>query len=256
MSPSSSPLDTLLSGPSRWHTHRHHDEVASTNDLVAEAATGGTPPGLVVTADRQTAGRGRRGRVWEDQPAGRSLAISALIDVPARNATLVPLATGLAVADAYRRAGAAAELKWPNDVLLPTATGPAKAAGILVEHVEGGLVVGVGLNLDWRGVEREAPAADWTSLAEATDADVDRWQVVTDLLRSLDAWLRDLPGDPSRLLGAYRSRCLTLGRGVRVETPSGTLGGTAVDVATDGALVLDTDAGTQRVTAGDVVHVR
>lgn len=250
------PLAALLAGPSRWHTHEHHEEVGSTNDLAADAARRGVPAGLVVTADRQTAGRGRRGRTWEDQPSGRSLAVSVLVDVPPRHATLVPLATGLAVADAYAGAGATAELKWPNDVLLPAAGDVAKAAGVLVERHDDHLVVGVGLNLDWRGVDRQGAAAAWTSLAEALDADVDRWAVLADLLRSLDAWLRDLVGAPAPLLAAYRSRCRTLGREVRVETPAGPLHGRAVDVDHDGSLVLATVGGETRVTAGDVVHVR
>jgi BirA family biotin operon repressor/biotin-[acetyl-CoA-carboxylase] ligase len=250
-------IDALLTGPSRWHTHEHHEEVGSTNDLAAAAAVDGGAPGLVVTADRQTAGRGRRGRTWEDQPAGRSLAVSALVAVPPRGATLVPLAAGLAVAEAYRRAGGASELKWPNDVLLPVGTGePAKAAGILVERRDGALVVGMGLNLDWRGVRRAGEQRGWTSLAEATAADVDRWTVLADLLRSLDERLRDVDTDPTRLLGAYRERCRTLGRRVRVETPAGEVHGEAVDVGPDGALVLATDDGEVRVTAGDVVHVR
>jgi BirA family transcriptional regulator, biotin operon repressor / biotin---[acetyl-CoA-carboxylase] ligase len=250
-------LAALLDGPSRWHTLEHHDEVTSTNDLVARAVSAGTPAGLVVTADRQTAGRGRRGRVWRDQPAGRSLAVSALVDAPTDHATLVPLAAGVAVADAYRRHGGRAVLKWPNDVLLPDASGaPAKAAGILVERHGGHIVVGMGLNLDWRGVERDDEAAAWTSLAEATGADVDRWRVLADLLRALDAWLADLAGDPERLLASYRSRCTTLGRQVRVTTGGEAVVGEALAVADDGALEVGTSGGRVRVTVGDVVHVR
>lgn len=250
-------LDALLAGPSRWHTLEHHAEVTSTNDLVAAAAAAGTPPGLVATADRQTAGRGRRGRVWRDQPAGRSLAVSALVAAPAEHATLVPLAAGVAVADAYRRSGGRAVLKWPNDVLLPAGAGPAKAAGILVERHGDHVVVGMGLNLDWRGVDRDEETGGWTSLAEAAGVEVDRWRVLADLLRALDAWLGDLAGDPVRLLASYRSRCATLGRRVRVATGDGTsVEGEAVAVADDGALEVATTGGRVRVTVGDVAHVR
>lgn len=206
-------------------------EVASTNDVLVALARGGAPDGLVVVADHQTAGRGRRGRTWE-APAGSSLLASVLLR-PAP--PLVTLAAGLAAADACAEvAGVEVALKWPNDLLL---AGGGKLGGILAEAVGGAAVVGLGLNVDWGGAPLPAGAA---SLGRP----VDRRAL-------LDAWLRglDQPGD---VLARYRERCSTIGRRVRVQLVDGVLEGVATAVEGDGRLVV----GGRPVAAGDVVHLR
>lgn len=225
--------------------------VGSTNTIVADRAASGEPPGLVVAAERQTAGRGRVDRTWVDQPGG-SLAVTALIAAPGRP-TLVPLAAGLAVADAAAAQGVATQLKWPNDVL--TVDGR-KCSGILVETVGGGsLAVGIGVNVDWR--QRSADVdPSWGSLAEGRGGDVDRWELLRDLLRSLDGHLTQVEETPDDLLAVYRGRCVTLGREVRVELSEGVVVGTAEDVVADGALVVRSGDATVTIHAGDVHHVR
>jgi BirA family transcriptional regulator, biotin operon repressor / biotin---[acetyl-CoA-carboxylase] ligase len=115
----------------------HLRETTSTNDRARELAAGGAPHGTLVTAGVQTAGRGRQGRSWT-APAGRALLLSLVV----READpLLPLRAGLAVADI---AGPAAQVKWPNDVLVAGR----KVAGVLVEGrpQEGWAVIGIGLN--------------------------------------------------------------------------------------------------------------
>lgn len=257
-------VSALLDGPARWHTWQHLAEVGSTNDVALDALRAGTPPGLVVTADRQRTGRGRVGRRWQDVPvAGASLAISATVEVagsrPLGGAVgLVPLAAGVAVADALRARGVEVALKWPNDVLATVDGDDRKCVGILVEHhhldARAVLVVGIGINVDWRAVPRVDEAATWTSVAEAVDADVDRFALLADVLGGLDARLRD---DASTLRERYRRACGTLGRAVEVTRPDGgVLRGRAVDLAADGALVVEVDGRRQRVAVGDVHHLR
>ena len=251
-------LAALLDGPSRWHTIEHHVEVGSTNDLAAASLAAGTPPGVVVVADRQTTGRGRRGRVWEDRPGGASLNASVTVAAPPAR-QLVPLATGLAVVDAVGALGVDAALKWPNDVLV----GGRKLTGILAEGHPAGIVVGMGTNVDLRG----APLDGAVSVAEAVPPGVDvpdRWTVLLEQLRSLDRWLGLLDrGDAAGVVGEYRQRCRTLGHPVVVDLAGGgRVTGRANDVAETGALVLvDADGpgavgGRLEVTAGDVHHLR
>lgn len=255
-------LDAYLAGPSSWSEFVHLDAVDSTNLEVARRVRDGAPAGMVVVADRQTAGRGRHGRDWLDVEGG-NLALSVTTGVPGDAATLVPLAAGLAAGDALRRAGVAVELKWPNDLLASREDEPPrKVGGILAEAHDlrpqgpAFLVIGIGLDLDWRDYDRTGDEAGWTSVAEVVGHDVDRWEVVHDLLRALETWLLDVPRDPTRLLAAYTVRCSTLGRQVVVETPGATLEGRAVEVDRSGGLVVDTNAGRQVVMAGDVTHVR
>lgn len=175
-------LRALIAGPSPWYEVEWHEVVTSTNDVARQRAVEGAGPGLVVVADRQTAGRGRQGRRWVDHPGG-SLLTSLLVPVPQEHPTLLPLAVGVAVRYAIRRAGAAAELKWPNDVLIRGR----KCAGILIEDTGGGTAVaGIGVDTDWREVRRAGELEAWTSIAEETGQPCDRWELLTDLLASLE----------------------------------------------------------------------
>lgn len=239
--------------------HHHLATVTSTNDVALAAARDGQPLGIVITADRQSAGRGRHGRGWTDDVSGpdgpANLAVSVVVPVPARHAELVPLVTGLAVAASYRQAGAAPTLKWPNDVLLDGR----KAAGILVERHTAldaeVLVIGCGLDLDWRGIEREGETDGWTSLAESLGTGVDRAVVLAALLTALDDELSALGSapDPYPILARYREACSTIGRDVDVALPGGArLTGRAVDLDADGLLVVDTGRERVSVRAGAV----
>lgn len=249
-------LQRLADGPAYWHRVEHHEEVGSTNDLALDAVRDGVPPGLVVTADRQTAGRGRRGRTWEDRADGASLAVSVTIPPLAEHRTLVPLVAGVSLADALRRLGLRAGLKWPNDVLLELPDRSLrKVAGILAEALPEGIVIGTGVNIDFRGLE---PVEGATSVAEVLGRDVDRWVLLQGYLRALEAWFRDLETTgPVRLLASYKQRCATLGQHVTATVADGPVEGRAIDITPEGALVVELPDGTRvEVTSGEVQHLR
>jgi BirA family biotin operon repressor/biotin-[acetyl-CoA-carboxylase] ligase len=234
-----------------------NDRIGSTNAEVARRARDGVAEGLLVLADEQTAGRGRQGRPWH-APPGTSLMGSLLLRprVDPTLLPLLPLLIGLVLAEACDESTPDAELrlKWPNDLLADGS----KCAGILVEAIAPeAVIVGTGINVDWRGVGRPDVLADATSLTEAAGRPVDRWRLLSAYADRLDErypeWLRD----PRAFLPAYRARCVTVGARVRVTQLDGaTLTGTAVAVDDDGALRLDCDGEPATVRAGDVHHVR
>jgi BirA family biotin operon repressor/biotin-[acetyl-CoA-carboxylase] ligase len=235
-----------------WTDLRVVAETGSTNADVAAAARAGAPEGLVLVAERQTAGRGRLGRVWES-PARAGIAVSVLLRPtgvdPARYGWL-PLLAGVALAEAVRRvAQVDAVLKWPNDLLVDGR----KCAGILAELVDGAAVVGIGLNTTLR--KSELPHPDATSLALAGAASTDRDPLLRALLRALETWyLRWRDGDREALREAYAFHCATLGREIVAALPGGTeVRGRAESVDGDGRLVL---AGGRALAAGDVTHLR
>lgn len=245
----------LLVSDGLWSDLRVTAETGSTNADVAAAAREGAPEGLVLVTERQTAGRGRQGRVWES-PARAGIAASVLLRPdgidPARYGWL-PLLAGVALAEAVRRiAQVDAVLKWPNDLLIDER----KCAGILAELTESAVVVGIGLNTTTR--EHELPRPDATSLALAGAACVDRDPLLRATLRALETWYtrwRDAGGDPevSGLREAYAFHCATLGRDVLVHLPDGSeLRGPAEAIDLDGRLVVDGLA----LAAGDVAHLR
>jgi BirA family biotin operon repressor/biotin-[acetyl-CoA-carboxylase] ligase len=167
------------------------EEAGSTNsELVARAASG-WPDRSVLVTDRQTAGRGRLGRAWT-APPGTSLAVSVLVRpaIPRDRYGWLSLLAGVAMTEAVRLIGGAADLKWPNDVLI----GGRKVAGILAEAREDRVVLGLGVNVNVpeAGLPQEVdrPA---TSLLVETGRDLDRAELLVEVLERLerryDAWL-------------------------------------------------------------------
>ena len=245
--------EALVTSGSPWLDVDVHPELGSTN---AEAARLARPFHVVVT-DHQQAGRGRLGRSWET-PARTSVTLSVLLPAPDAGRGWMPLAAGLAVRDALREvAGLEAGLKWPNDVLLP-ADDERKVCGILCELQPGGIVVGLGINVDQE--RDELPVDTATSLRLAGAPDVRREDLVVTLLGHLARWHRTLTGGPeprAALHAAYRSACLTIGREVELHIAGGDVRrGRATGVDEDGRLVVASNGTEYSVAAGDVVHVR
>lgn len=249
----------VLGQDSLWTTLEVVAETASTNADVARAAAAGSPQGLVVVAEHQSAGRGRVGRAWSAPPRS-GLALSVLLRPPVAARAQwgwLPLLAGVAVATAVRRvADVEAALKWPNDVLVKGR----KLAGILAEAGGDAVVIGMGVNVSLR--EDELPVPTATSLVLAGATTTDRDTLLRAVLRELGGRYRDwcaadCDAVRSGLLAAYRELCATLGRDVVAHLPGGTqLTGTASDVDTAGRLLLDTGDGPATLAAGDVVHLR
>lgn len=260
-----------LSG-TRFADFRWVEETASTNADVVEILRTQDPSEdrrpVVLVADHQTAGRGRRDRTW-DAPPRSSILMSIGLPLVAFDAERWPLINA-AVALACVDAAPDLRVKWPND-LVAAGAGPdgsdLKVGGILSElHRDLGgmgdcLVVGVGLNVNWGRMPDEL-AATATSLDIILEGEVDADVIASDLLISLDSrWLPRLGRSASSVdefLDAYRSRSVTIGRDVRIELEGGSdLLGRAVDIDASGALVVETGDGTRRtITVGDVVHLR
>ena len=228
---------------------RRFDSLDSTNRYLLDEARAGAPEGTVAVAAYQTAGRGRRGRSWV-APPGASLLVSVLLrpELPAEQLPLTSIAAGLAMADAVERvAEFAPALKWPNDLLV----GDKKLAGLLTEVEDNAVVLGFGVNVEWHDFPPEV-AALATACNVVAGRTVDGDAILEAFLEGLgaraDHWESVVP--------EYRDRLSTLGRRVRVETATGELTGTAVDVGASGELLVDVDGQSRAVHAGDVVHLR
>lgn len=227
-------------------------ECGSTNDEAARLARAGARHGTVVIAEAQKAGRGRDGRVWTSPPGG--LYMSAVLRPPLPLVDVPPmtLAIGIGVCDAVRRAGAAAVLKWPNDVLV----GGSKLAGVLVEAQSQGnrldsVIVGVGVN-----VTNEVPAGA-ISLAEASGHSVERAAFATSLLASIERWVDCyIASGLEAIIPAWQDR-MAVGLSARATVDGSPLVGAVAGLDPDGALLLRDDEGViHRVRSGDVEVLR
>jgi BirA family transcriptional regulator, biotin operon repressor / biotin---[acetyl-CoA-carboxylase] ligase len=231
-------------GRPRLHLRR----TDSTSDRARELALAGAVHGTLVTASEQTAGRGRQGRRWS-APADSALLMSLVLR-PSPSASvplppLLPLIAALAVCDV---AGEAAQIKWPNDIVLARGERLAKLAGILAEGrpQEGWAVLGIGINVAVRVEDLPAELHDSAATLGLSPGDVEPL-----LGRLLDALCDRLAQDDAATLAAWRERDALRGREVMWSAGRGRANG--IDGA--GRLIVELAAGGRAALDAGEVHL-
>ena len=231
------------------------EEIDSTNAEARRRAEAGATGPLWITAKRQSAGRGRRGRSWESRSGNLFATLLDRTDKPPGEAAQLSFVAALAVADlaaAYVPASLVS-LKWPNDPLIAGR----KTSGILVEsgpHPSGGLwlAIGIGVNLAWAPDNPERPATAFAEHMRAPPpSPLEALGVLAEsFARWRDVWAR-LGFAP--IAEAWTARASGLGEACTARLPGETVSGIAEGLDTDGALRLRTASGlVRRITAGDV----
>jgi BirA family transcriptional regulator, biotin operon repressor / biotin---[acetyl-CoA-carboxylase] ligase len=225
----------------------------STQDVVLRAAREGAAEGFACLAAEQTAGRGRQGRAWV-APAGSALLASVLLRRPAVVAAGIPFAAGLALVDVLAADHAVtARLKWPNDVLVDGH----KLAGILSEvepaAADGHLIaIALGLGVNLR-IDSFPEKVAGVSLHRLTANPPDAETLLTGWAAALGNRITALEaGGIGAILEDWRGSAVGLGGPVSVRGATGVVDGVALDVADDGALVVEASGQTHRFLAGDV----
>lgn len=246
-------------------------QIDSTNaELVRFVRSGGTGSRVLI-AEQQNSGHGRFSRPWR-APAGTSLLMSVLVPVSGSRLAgewgWLSMAAGLAVTEAVETGCGAGDgrvtLKWPNDVLLDVDTPHGgKLCGILSERVDGPAgahaVIGMGINVSMTADQLPVPTA--TSLA-LCGLNRDRHRLAAEVVLALDrligVWLAT-----GTVRGAYRERCDTIGRSVRLTFDPAVVGGgpthldgVCADIDLDGSIVVADDQGRHSFAAADVQHLR
>jgi len=234
-------------------------QVDSTNDLATSLAQRGAAEGTVVAAREQRCGRGRHGREWYSPP-GAGLYVSVVLRpgaTPGAALTLLTLAAGVAVAEGVQAAtGLPVGLKWPNDVIV--GPGRRKLAGILAEASTSGgavefVVLGIGVNA---GVAAYPPAlADRaTSIELELGRQVDAPLVLAEILAALAQRYRDLrEGRGAAVIDGWRARAPSaVGTPIAWAGPDGPCQGVTAGIDDQGALLVRTSSGLERLVAGDV----
>lgn len=221
----------------------HHRVTDSTNERAKALASAGAPHGTLVTADEQTAGRGRQGRSWL-APSGSAVLMSLVLRELEPGMALAPLAAAVAVCEAAEASapGVECRVKWPNDVWIEGR----KLAGILIEGrpQQGWAVLGIGLNVTATELPEEVREIA-TSLAMASGVGLEPPDVLARLLDALERWLA---APAPEVIEAWRARDALLRREVRWADGAGTAAG----IDGDGGLLVDTTAGRVTLGAGEV----
>jgi BirA family biotin operon repressor/biotin-[acetyl-CoA-carboxylase] ligase len=210
----------------------------STNERGKALAGEGAPHGTLVTADEQTAGRGRQGRAWTSPPRSAVL-MSLVVREPSE---VLPLLAAVATCDALP---VECTIKWPNDVWLDRR----KLAGILVEGrpQQGWAVLGLGLNVSTTEFPEELRESATSLRVAGIETDVET--ILDGLLLSLDRWLR---APQAAVLAAWRRRDAIRGETVRWTSGAGIAAG----IDDSGALLVDTEMGRIALQAGEVHLLR
>ena len=236
---------------------RYLAATGSTNIEARRLAADGCPEGQIVVAEEQTGGRGRLSRGWFS-PRGKGIWLSVVLR-PAFSPQEAPKCTlmaAVALQTAIRRStGLVCGIKWPNDILY----GGKKVVGILTEMTAeidaiNFVIIGMGINVNIDAGEFPPEIRDTaTSLALIAGHPFSRRELITAVLEELETvYQAALAGGFSPILDQWRERSATLGQQVDVVGPDRQFSGLAIDIDNDGALLVQTAAGVEKVIAGDV----
>lgn len=230
----------------RGYRKAHHAEIDSTNSEARRLADAGDAGAVWIVADRQTAGRGRRGRVWQTQPG--NLAATVLLRPEGNHVAQLSFAAALAVSDMVSAFAPHAEIavKWPNDVL----AGGRKIAGILLEAGPGWLAVGMGVNLAAAPEGTEFPAIALADLGVTPPSPDAALTIVADRFAHwYDVWVKN-GFEPLR--AAWLARAGGLGGPIRARLSNEERHGVFEGIDADGALLLNEQGRLRPITAGEV----
>lgn len=236
----------------------HHAVLDSTNREAKDRAIAGAPAGLVVVADRQTAGRGRSGRTWESGDGNLYASFVLRPNLPAQIAARISFVAGLAIRDGIAEClgdAANVQVKWPNDILV----NEKKVSGLLLESagVSGPetplewLVLGFGVNVESHPSDTSWPAIDMKSAVP--DFSGDRNSLLVKVCEAFNRWsdILETVGFAA-IVNAWQARAWGLGQQIRVRTSRQELLGRFEGLDEGGALMLLCGKETHRITAGDV----
>ena len=229
------------------------EEIPSTHAEALRLARDGAPAGTYVVAARQSAGKGRSDHPWVSPTGG--LYLSAIVTLPSAQSGILPLALGERLRQHFEEAyGVRSVLKWPNDLLVPSAQGvPRKLAGTLVDRVnDTTAVVGVGVNVAGPRSAFPPELRDRVAiLRELTSYPPEVAQVESETLEVIQSTIEVLESEAGRraLVAACRRSLYGRGRAARVD---GRPVGVIRDVGEQGELWVEGDHGPEAVWAGDL----
>lgn len=233
---------------------QHRKTTASTMDDVRSAAMANAAEGLVIRAEAQTGGRGRRGRVWFSPPG--NLYVSMLLRPAMEQAAMgrFSFVTSLALAAALPEEldRSRVRLKWPNDVLVDDA----KIAGILLESCNTpqgtALIIGMGVNIAQHPADAPYPTTSFAALGLGVSHTPEK--LLGRFLTAFEGFRQDLTaGNFLPIRSAWLAQASGLGEAIVVRLPNQALDGRFMGIDESGCLLLQRPAGNlQRIASGEV----
>lgn len=234
----------------------YYDVTDSTNIRAKELAEEGHPSGTLVVADRQEAGRGRRGRSW-DSPSGTGIFMTLLLkpEMNPNHASMLTIVAAMAVARAISKcANTEALIKWPNDIVI----GGKKICGILTEMSAqfdfiNHIVIGIGINVHNEHFPEEIAETAGSILLQ-TGKRIRRAELIEQILEQFEHYYAIFmeTEDLSGLVKEYNSILVNMNKSVRVLDPKEPFEGKAMGITKKGELIVDTWESRKMVSSGEV----
>jgi BirA family transcriptional regulator, biotin operon repressor / biotin---[acetyl-CoA-carboxylase] ligase len=242
-----------------------HEEIGSTQERARELARGGAPHGTLVTAKIQHGGRGRLGRRWGSPFGGLWMSLVLRPGIPMKVAARTTQAAAVGVAKALRKFGVAAQIKWPNDLLVDgrkicgfLAESSVESVSVAAKRVGPGatravdfIILGVGLNANVNPQDLGVSDREVATLRSELGRDMDLLKLLEVLLSHLDLELGRME-DFRAILDDWRALNCTLGKRVRVRRFGEVLEGVALDLGPEGELLLKTSNGVVELFEGEI----
>ncbi len=236
----------------------YFDEVSSTMDIATQLGLKGVSEGALVVAETQNKGRGRLGRVWSS-PKYKGIYASLILrpKISPQDASILTLLSAVSICEAIKEiTGLEARIKWPNDIMLANK----KLGGILTELTAETdeirfVVIGIGINVN-NNKSSLIPHA--TSLKEQKGENLNRAELLREILRKIETnYLLLQEKGSQKIIDKWRTHNISLGRRLKVICQGRQLEGQALDIDSDGGLLLRKDSGLiEKVTSGDVTVCR
>ena len=235
----------------------YFDSIDSTNTKAQEVAEKGYPSGTLVVADKQIAGKGRRGRNWES-PSGCGIFMTLMLkpDINPNNASMLTLVSALAVAKALADiTGKDAKIKWPNDIVIDGR----KVCGILTEMSAqfdyiNNIVIGIGINVNNSSFPEEISATASSLRLLSGGKKYRRAEIIEKIMEYFEKYYSIFleTEDLSALVNEYDAMLVNMKRQVKVLDPKEPFEGTAMGITKTGELIVDTWESRKLVSSGEV----
>ena len=235
----------------------YFDSIDSTNTKAQELAEKGYPSGTLVVADKQIAGKGRRGRNWES-PSGCGIFMTLMLkpEINPNNASMLTLVSALAVAKALADiTGKDAKIKWPNDIVIDGR----KVCGILTEMSAqfdyiNNIVIGIGINVNNSSFPEEISATASSLRLLSGGKKYRRAEIIEKIMEYFEKYYSIFleTEDLSALVNEYDAMLVNMKRQVKVLDPKEPFEGTAMGITKTGELIVDTWESRKLVSSGEV----
>lgn len=235
----------------------YFDSIDSTNTKAQELAEKGYPSGTLVVADKQVAGKGRRGRNWES-PSGCGIFMTLMLkpDINPNNASMLTLVSALAVARALADiTGKDAKIKWPNDIVIDGR----KVCGILTEMSAqfdyiNNIVIGIGINVNNSSFPEEISATASSLRLLSGGKKYRRAEIIEKIMEYFEKYYSIFleTEDLSALVNEYDAMLVNMKKQVKVLDPKEPFEGKAMGITKTGELIVDTWESRKLVSSGEV----